>query len=152
MDENIKPIDILKLFSTDEIINNIVDWTNQNYARKRRLHPNKHHGKWADTNLDEIRAALTVFIIMNMIIVQRLDRYFTSDDSKWFLHVPGVPHIFTQDSFRQLNRYMHFCDPDEQPPQPENPDYDRLHKIRPLVSNLQEKFESMYYPCKNISR
>ena len=46
---------------------------------------------------------------------------------------------------------MHFCDPDEQPPQPENPDYDRLHKIRPLVSNLQEKFESVYYPCRKIS-
>ena len=40
LDQNTEPIDILKLLFTDEIINNIVDWTNRNYARKRRLHPN----------------------------------------------------------------------------------------------------------------
>ena len=152
LDQNTKPIDIFKLFFTDEIISNIADWTNRNYARKRRLHPNKHRGKWTDTNPDEIRAALAVFIIMNdMIIVPRFDRYFTSDDSKWFLHIPGVPHIFTRDRFRQLKRYMHFCDPDEELLQPENRDYDRLHKIRPLVSYLQDKFESVYYPSKKLS-
>ena len=103
------------------------------------------------TNPDEIRAALAVFIIMNdVIIVPKFDRYFTSNHSKWFLHVPGVSHIFTPDSFRQLKQYMHFCDPDEQLLQLENPDYDRLHKIRPLVSYLQEKFENVYYPCKKI--
>ena len=69
LDQNTKPIDIFKPFFTDEIINNIVDSTNQNYDRKRRLHLNKYCGKLTDTNPDKIHAALTVFIIMNDIII-----------------------------------------------------------------------------------
>ena len=64
LDQNTKPVDIFKLFFTDEIINNIVDWTNRNYARKRRLHLNKYRGKWADINPHKNCAALAMFIIM----------------------------------------------------------------------------------------
>ena len=47
--------------------------------------------KWTDTYPDEIRAFLAVLIIMNdMIIVPRFERYFISEDSKWYLQIPGI--------------------------------------------------------------
>ena len=75
MDENTRPIDIFSLFFTDELIDRLVEWTNNNYAQKKRLQPEKHQMKWTDMYPDEIRAFLVVLIIMNdMIIVPRFER------------------------------------------------------------------------------
>ena len=152
MDENTRPIDIFSLIFTDELIDRLVEWTNSNYAQKKRLQPEKHRMKWTDTYLDEIRAFLAALIIMNdMIIVLRFERYFTSKDSKWYLQIPGIPTIFTRDRFKQLKRYLHFCDPNVPVLAVNDPAFDRLHKIRQVVSMLQEKFETLYYPRKEIS-
>ena len=31
-----------------------------------------------------------------------------------------------------------------------DPAFNRLHKIRPVVYILQKKFETLHYPCKEI--
>ena len=152
LDQNARPLDIFSLFFTDELIDNIVMWTNSNYDRKARLHPNKNRGKWTDTNPDELRAFLAILIIMNdMITVPRLHRYYLTGDNKWFLQIPGIPQIMARDRFKQLKRYLHFCDPNQQQPPANDPTHDRLHKIRPVVTYLQEKFETLYYPTKEIA-
>ena len=85
MEGNTRPINIFSLIFTDELTDNLVEWTNSNYAQKKRLQPDKHRMKWTDTCLDGIRAFLAVLIIVNdMIIVLRFERYFRSEDSKWY--------------------------------------------------------------------
>ena len=85
MEGNTRPIDIFSLTFTDELTENLVEWTNSNYAQNKRLQPDKDRMKWTDTNLEKIRAFLAVLIIMNdMIIVLRSERYFRSEDSKWY--------------------------------------------------------------------
>ena len=79
---------------------------------------------------DEIRAFLAVLIIMNDIIVLLFERYFTSVDSKCYLQIPGIPTIFTRGRFRQLKRYLHFCDPNVPILAVNDPAFDRLHKIK----------------------
>ena len=85
MEGNTHPINIFSLIFTDELTDNLVEWTNSNYAQTNRLQPDKHRMKWTDTYPDEIRAFLAVLIIVNdMIIVLRFERYFRSEDSKWY--------------------------------------------------------------------
>ena len=60
-------------------------------------------------------------------------------------------YYFSKDRLKQLKRYFHFCDPNVAVPVVNDPALDRLHKVRPVVSILQEKFETSYYPRKEIS-
>ena len=45
---------------------------------------------------------------------------------------------------------MHFCD-EQNAPIPDDPEADKLYKIRPLLQLVLEKFENLYVPEKNIS-
>ena len=58
--------------------------------------------------------------------------------------------MFTRDSFKQLKRNLHFCDPNVPALAVNNSAFGRRQKIRPVVSILQEKFGTLYYPCKEI--
>ena len=66
---NTRPINTVSLIFTDELTDNLVEWTNGNYAQKKQLQPDKHRIKWTDTYPDEIRAFLAVLIIMNVMII-----------------------------------------------------------------------------------
>ena len=105
-----------------------------------------------DTNPDKLRAFLAILIIMNdMITVPRLHRYYLTGDNKWFPQIPGIPQIMARDRFKQLKRYLHFGDLNQQQPPANNPTHNHLHRIRPVVTYLQEKFETLYYPMKEIA-
>ena len=111
MEGNTRPINIFSLFFIDELTDNLVEWTNSNYAQKKRLQPDKHRMKWTDTYPDKIRAFLAVLIIMNdMIIVCDLSvildpkiRNGTSDTRN--------NYYFYKDRLKQSKRYFHFYDP-----------------------------------------
>ena len=47
-----------------------------------------------------------------------------------------------------MKRYLYFCDPNVPVLAVNDSAFDRLHKIRPVVSILQEKFETLNYPRK----
>ena len=59
-------------------------------------------------------------------------------------------YYFYKDRLKQLKRYFHFCDPNVPVTVVNDPALDRLHKITPVISILQEKFETLYYPLKEI--
>ena len=42
MEGNTRPINIFSLIFTDELTDSLVEWTNSNCARKKRLQPDKH--------------------------------------------------------------------------------------------------------------
>ena len=148
-----KPIDIFNLFFDDVLFQQIVDWTNANAAKKSTENPEKHKGKWTDTTIEEIRAFVATLIIMNdMVHVPRFERYFQSrQPSKWYASTPGISQIFNRDRYHQLKRYIHFSDPHIELPDRRDPLYDKLYKIRPVISHLQDKFASLYVSNKNIS-
>ena len=52
--------------------------------------------------------------------------------------------------FKQIWRYLHFCD-EQNAPQPDDPEADKLYKIRPLLQLLLEKLKNLYVPEKYIS-
>ena len=68
-----------------------------------------------------------------------------------YLQIPGITTIFTRDRFKHLKRYFHFCDSNVPVPAVNDPTFDRLHKTRIVISILQEKFEALSYPNKEIS-
>ena len=61
-----------------------------------------------------------------------------------------VPKIMTWKRFVEITRYLHFNNSTSKPPLG-HPARDRLHKVRPVIEYLVEKFQSKYYPTMNIS-
>ena len=54
-------------------------------------------------------------------------------------------YYFYKDRLIQLKRYFHFCDPNIPVPVVNDPALHILHKIRPVVSIVQEKCDTLYY-------
>ena len=86
----------------------------------------------------------------DMIIVLRFEHYFrrkirngTSDTRN--------NYYFYKDRLKQLKKYFDFCYPNVPIPVVNDPALDRLNRIRPVISILQEKLETLYYPHKEIS-
>ena len=76
---------------------------------------------------------------------------FCPDTSKWYASAPGVSNIFSRGRYVQLKCYIYFCDPHMRVPDRHFPEHDKLYKIRPIVSHLQNKFDAVYKCEKNIS-
>ena len=75
----------------------------------------------------------------------RIERYFCEKPDKWIFHTPGFGKVITYRRYIQLSRYLHFCD------ETTADKNDRLYKVRPFLTYIQNKFEEEYYPSQNIS-
>ena len=153
IEKNAKPVDLFNIYFDDNILQQIVTFTNANAAKKRNENPQKHKGKWTDTTIEEIHAFMATMIIMNNIVcLPRFERYFQAkQQSKWYASAPGVSNIFSRDRYVQLKCNIYFCDPHMRVPDCRDPEHDKLYKIRPIVSHLQNKFDAVYECEKNIS-
>ena len=45
--------DIFQRFFTDDVLKDIVDFTNENYRKKKAAEPGKHKMKWSDLTVPE---------------------------------------------------------------------------------------------------
>ena len=84
-------------------------------------------------------------ITNSLLVVPRTERYFIADESKWIFHT-NIGKIFTRDRFAEIQRFVHFCDPNMM-----GESRDRLRTIRPVLDHLQEKFKTMYVLARDIS-
>ena len=75
LDANAKPIDLFNLSFDNIILQQIVNWTNSNAAKKYE-NPEKHKGKWTDTNVEKVCAFIACLIMKDMVHVPRAERYF----------------------------------------------------------------------------
>ena len=53
--------------------------------------------------------------------------------------------------FQLLQRFFHFKHNQDPQNNPNDPDRDRLFKIKTLMYKVRQKFNSVYYPPKNLT-
>ena len=129
------PKDFFDLFFGDDIFDHIVRATTA-YART------KHGDQQFSTDRAEICAffGLNIFMGINQLPSRRL--YWNSNP---FLGNSGFKKTIPLKRFELLSRYFHISIPDHEVAT------DKLKKIRPLVSKLEDAFQSVYIPGKNIA-
>ena len=153
LDANWKAIDFFQLYFTDELLKKIVDWTEANAEKhfsKSRDADEEERPKWSMT-LAELKAYFAILIIANnLLMVPRNERFFIADDGKWLFHI-NTNKVFTRNRFREIQRFVHFVDPNVPRPLAGEPGHDRLFVIKPVLDHLQEKFMSLYMMDKNIA-
>ena len=129
------PKDFFDLFFGDAFFDLIVHAT-ISYARSKCNDPN------FTTDRDKMSAFFGLNILMGINKLPKIRSYW---DSNLFLGNAGFKTTMPSKRFQILNKYFHISDPRQ-----ENPT-DKLTKIRPLISKLENAFQDVYVPGKNIS-
>jgi len=92
MPDSGKAINLFLLYFSEEIIGNIVEFTNKNAQVKQAQN-------WRPATAEELKAFLAVLIISNDLVVPRDERYFfhlrkqdcfTSPESRLFCHPVSI--------------------------------------------------------------
>ena len=138
------PVDFFSLFWEPLFFETLTSETNR-YATQRQVE--KPDRKWYPTTQEEIRAFIGINIIMGIDQKPAIAHYWSTDP---YLGNAGIQSVMPRERFEALYRYLHLNDSDAMPGR-DDPEYDPLYKIRPLITLCQQNFRDRYVPGRNMS-
>ncbi|XP_049767584.1 piggyBac transposable element-derived protein 4-like [Schistocerca cancellata] len=142
------PMDFFRLLVTDDILQLIVDETNDN-ARNIFASANTQEGSrisnWKPVSIEEIRVFLGISLHMGNVKCARLQDYWKRDP---LFENKGITMSMSRDRYLLILRALHFAkNPESGEPKPN----DRLYKIRPILNYFNNKMCNVYYPGRDLS-
>ena len=148
------PADYYRLFLTNDFTDYLATETNryaaQTLAAARERGPISPHSRlrgWVPVD----RTAMQHFIGLQLLtgLVQK-----PSIASYWsklpILQTPIFASVMPRNRFQEILRFWHANNNEEEPPR-DSPDRDRLYKLRPVITHLQDRFQNVYTPEKEIA-
>ena len=145
------PLSILKTFLTNDVINNIVLYTNT-YAAILKLSPSFTEkvarcnrtilDLWKDVTKDDIWIYIAIMILMGITSKPQIHMYWSTDS---ILSTPIFSRLMRRDRFEQIRTMIHFTDPLSE--NVKNP----LRKLSSFLDNLQRSFTSNYIPKQHVA-
>lgn len=124
------PYEFFRYFFTDQIIETIASESNLYSVQQD---PNKP----ANISTLEIKQYLGIIIYMSVIHLPNIRSYWSED-----LGIDKIIQTMTVNRFEKIRQHLHFNNNETIIPK-DHPDHDRLHKIRPLIEHLNERFCSI---------
>ena len=64
--------------------------------------------------------------------------------------MPGVSGVFPRDRYKQITKYLHYCDESVVPPR-DDPEYDRLYKVAFVINHLERRFAEEFTPHQEVA-
>ena len=132
------------LFFDDPLLEHIANQTNL-YTRLHPFHQADY--QWRDTNVDELRSFLGIFIATGLVSLPSLADYWETDS---IFSQPGIMKGMPRNRFEQLCARLNFND-NNLAPAHGTPRYNKLYKIRPVLDAICSKSKELYNPGKKIS-
>jgi hypothetical protein len=103
---------------------------------------------WRPTTLEEMKTFLRLIILMGIAYKPRVHMYWSTDE---LLSTPIFGQVIPRDRFQILLRFFHFADNEDPNYDARDPNWDRLHKVRPVIDMVRARFTQVYSPGKNLS-
>ena len=125
------PVEFFSKFFTEEVLQLLAEQTNL-YAQQNKT---RH---WEGTTADEIKAFLGLLIAMGTHGLPTFRMFWSTDP---LFRVQPVADIMTRQRFMKLVGNLHINDNSAAVPRGD-PAYDRLHKIRPLLTKTNVNFHN----------
>ena len=140
----------LNLFLTDEFFDILVQQTNLYATQYKRNNPNlpphSHANEWFDTTRTEMKQFVALSLLMGIVRKPEIAHYWSTNPLlKGSVFNSVMPH----NRFQSILQFLHFAD--NRQFDPNDPDRDRLYKVRPVVEYLVNKFRTVYVPEDHIS-
>lgn len=123
------------------------------FFRKLKVETNRYarqcgDRRWSMVSLDELHKFFAVIFHMSLVKKPRLRDYFSFDP---VLHAVFPKAIgMARDRFLSILKYLHLNDNDGYVPRGQ-PNHDPLHKLRPFIDLLNQKFKELYTPSANLT-
>jgi len=140
----ITPLDAYSMFLTDDILDFIVNCTNDNanqFTSTTRVSRASRIRKWVNTNREEMRRFLGIVLYMGIVKMPTIASYWKT--SKFYKN-SFIPKVMSRNRFQLLLRFIHFCSEDEADRN------DRLYKVSALVDQLNQLFAFQVQPGKEM--
>lgn len=104
--------------------------------------------EWSFVTLDEIRKFFAILLHMSLVKKPTIKDYFSTDSA---LHASFPRQVgMSRDRFLSILRYLHLNN-NETYIARDQPNHDRLHKVRPMVDLLIRRFKELYTPSENLT-
>ncbi len=92
-------------------------------------------------------------MITKNIVKLNFHVYFIQDHKRgnsWLLKMPGVSEVFPRDRYKQITKYLHYCDESVVPPR-DDPEFDRLYKGAFVTNHLKRRFAEEFTPHQEVA-
>jgi len=142
-----KVLEFLSLFISPDIWIRMTEMRNLRAAQTRHSKPKDYYAsQWTDLRVDELKAFLGVRLSMEYgVIKRRLELYF-GQKSGFLFDTPGYRHVFTQDRFMAIWKFLLFVYEEDKGIDTS----DKLYKVRPLIDSVVPKFRVHYIPTQDV--
>lgn len=84
---------------------------------------------------------------MGFNCIPKLRSYWSTNEN---FHVKRIARVFTQKIFLTVHNYSHLND-NEKMPQPKTPNFDKLYKLRPVITHFANVFQTSFTPGRPLS-
>ena len=142
--------DFLNLFLTDEFFDILVEQTNLYAIQYKRNNPNlpphSRANEWFDTTRVEMKQFIALSLLMGIVRKPEIAQYWSTNP---LLKGSIFNSVMPRNRFQSILQFLHFADNSQF--DPNDPDRDRLYKVRPVVEYLVNKFRTVYIPEDHIS-
>lgn len=134
--------DILSLFLTDEFFHILVEQTNLYAAQHKRNNPNlpphSRAHEWFDTTRPEMKQFIALSLLMGIVVKPGISDYWSTSP---LLKGSIFNSVMSRNRFQSILQFLHFANNSQF--DPNDPDRDRLYKVRPVVDYLVNKFKTV---------
>ncbi|XP_033756191.1 piggyBac transposable element-derived protein 4-like [Pecten maximus] len=145
LNTNASVLEYFNLFLPQSFFETVANETNR-YADQRQLVTGPDP-RWRPTTANEIRAYIGMNIMMGVKQLPRIWCYWSTDKRYYDAFISGV---MPKTRFLKLNQYIHLRDTAVIPGR-DDPDYDPLFKVRPMLDMVSKKFRKAYKPGRDLS-
>ena len=133
--------DFFKLFEDNCMLGHILREKNRSACQSLQAR-NKDVPSWKDIFLEELKAFLGLLISMSIHRLPSLQDYWSSN---WVLGVPPFAKVMPRNRFLEIWNNLHLCE-NSQMPQPREPNFVNLFKVREFLNDLYTNFWINYNP------
>lgn len=143
---NAAPIYYLRLFFVASFWDLLVTETNRYAAQYKAkvwatLGPHARFRSWKPVTVSEMKVFIALYLLSGLIYKPQLAHYWASDP---VYNTPAFPAAMSRDRFLLILQLLHFSDNTA-------PGEDKVRKVRPLLSLLLDRFQSVYIPSQQIA-
>lgn len=138
------PLEVFELFFSQDLQEKIVEESNR-YAQQ--VMGDDKYSSWKKITVEELKAFLGFSILMGINRLPSIDDYWSRDP---LLHYSPIADRIPRWRYREISRYLHFVDNNVLASR-DDPAFDRLGKVRPLIDHFTEKYASVYEPSQYLA-
>ncbi|KAG5883954.1 hypothetical protein JTB14_031779 [Gonioctena quinquepunctata] len=106
----------------------------------------QQRGLTFDTTIEEMKAFFEFLIIMGFHNLPSIRLYWSTDQN---MRVSRIANTISLKHVSTILRYLHINN--ENAPKKGDPNFDKLYKLKPMVTHLNQKFNEFFSPARQLS-